>query len=442
MKNSPLRFITETVKLWAACLVELLFYLPVWILLHVFLPSPVDPAWLYLLPLLSLAGVLLRRQLAIRWRQLIAALLLGLGLGLLSGNISVYAIPLAVAGSLFAYRGMNASTRRNATGIYAVGLVLYFIAAIVFPRYPQLQPTTAFLTGGGSLCLIITLLANNKVHLRYSSLSGDTAPLPQALRRHNNRYVLLFVIAAAVLAAGAGQAIGFWLWNSLRMFLRWLIQLSSHGGKPPVPETTPPPIMQSPPLPEAREPGLLGLIWDIILYGLAISAVSALLFYALRWLYRNSSGILHRAIDALLSILRKEDLVQDAAYVDEEKNIFAWEKTVQYINNLWTSRLGFATRRDRYENLTGNRERVRWLYRQWINSKRAEGYEAKNYLTPHETGADVSKWSEDRKRQRRGRGGNVPAATPENLLKLYDKARYGEEEPSAAEVAELKSSLQ
>ncbi|MDQ0194366.1 DUF4129 domain-containing protein [Paenibacillus wynnii] len=430
MKPSSVFYLKETVKIWISCLIELMMVLPIWVLFQVYiLPAGIHPIWMSVLPLLTLTGILLRSYFHIRWKQLIGSLLLGVGIGLITGGTSMSAISMTVAGCTCSYLGMTAVSRYHSFRIYWVGIALYFMAAIFFQRIPELQENTALITKAGILCVVLALLMTNRNHLRYSSLSGESSPLPQGLRRHNQVFVFLFVIITALLAAGMGKIVGLWVWNSVRNFLGWIIRLFSNTSPPPVQEEAPPAVMPEMPIGESNDPGLLAHILNISFYILGIAAVGALSYLTLRWLYRNTGGIWRRAIEALLTILRREQSPRNInAYIDEEKSVFTWEKTVQGIKDFWRSKLAVGTRRDLWENMNSSKERVRWLYRQWLRSKREKGYEAKSYLTPRETEEDVLKWASSQ-------------IAPDKLLEMYEKARYGEIEPSAADVAALKEQL-
>ncbi|ULO05068.1 hypothetical protein H1230_18295 [Paenibacillus sp. 19GGS1-52] len=428
-------------KLWLFCLIELLLYMPFLVLFRVYLlPEQAGLPWLYVLPLLSLVGVFLRYYCNLKWKQLVVALGLGLVLGALASGISIAGIPLIVAGFICTYQGMTADSRPDRFKIYWAGVVVYFIATIVFHRIPDLQASSTLLNWSGSLCLVLALFMSNSNYLRYSSFSGESTRLPKGLLRHNRLFVICVVIAAVVLAAGAGKFMGLLLWNTARMILGWISSLFAGSETPPPEQNAPAPIAPELPLVAANEPGLLAAILNISFYILGILIFGALAYFALRYLYRNTSGIWRRAIDRLLSMLRKErnPTVNDA-FLDEEKNIFTWEKTVQGLKDYWSTKLNLGGRQDRWEQMKSNRERVRWLYRHWLGSKSESGYEVKRYLTPMETRTDILEWSDLKNRTHKGEKDSV--TTQDNLLKLYEKVRYGEEEPSEADVTALKKEL-
>ncbi|MNO19480.1 hypothetical protein D3C76_92120 [compost metagenome] len=442
MKPTLSVYVWNTIKLWIYAVLELLLVLPVWILFQVYaLPKQVEPMWLMAMPLLSLAGILLRRQCSVRWKQLLAALILGVMMGIISsGSLSIESLPLGVAGFICAYLGMTADARDQTSRKYWIGIVIYFVATIVFHRIPDLEASVPLLTWCGSLCLLLTLLISNSSYLHYSTLSPEGTALPKGLQRNNRIYVLGIGIVAAVLAAGAGKAIGTLLWDIVRSFFGWISKLFSGSSEP-----LPPPVEQpsvSPELPFVGEqkPGLLAAILDVVLYVAGAVIVGVAAYYGLRWLYRNAGGKLKRAMDALLSLLRKEHTPRDnTSYLDEEKSVFTWEQTLQGLKDFWSNRLTPRHRKDRWEQMNSERERVRWLYRRWLHMKHDRGYEVKSYLTPKETEEDILKWTA--RNNSKHKGDKAADNTSNSLIELYEKARYGEENPSANDVAALKDQM-
>ncbi|KWX70965.1 hypothetical protein AMQ84_28475 [Paenibacillus riograndensis] len=439
MKTLGSAQLITTLKLWLSCIVEWLLFLPVWIVLQKYLqPRDAVLPWMYTLPLVSMTGVLLREKCNRKWKQLLAALILGALAGALAGAYGLKEIPLYAGAAICAYLGTTAAGRDRRLRFYVAGIAVYFAATIAFARVPLLKPSVAGLTWSGSLCLVLALLDTNTSHLRYSSFSGAGTPLPAGLRRHNRLFVLLFITVAAVLAAGAGKALGTLIWHAAQAFFGWLSRLFSGSGKSEPSQVAPPPVMPEMPSAESQEPGLLSMLLDYAFYAFGAAVLAVVLYYGLRWLYRNTGGLWRRFIDSLLSLLRKESIPKNTAYRDEEKSIFTWEKTVQGVRDYWRNRLASASRRDRWEGMNGGRERTRWLYRHWLQAKRAEGYLPRNYLTPQETMTDIAEWNAGRKRQRKN---EAAAAASAELLHFYNQARYGAAELPESEVLRLKEKL-
>ncbi|MFC3747192.1 DUF4129 domain-containing protein [Paenibacillus sp. GCM10012306] len=437
MKGPSRRFLQDSLMFWAHALLQLLLFLPLMMLYATFLLSEyTTPLWMFLLALLSLAGVLLRSLCNIRWKHLLVSILLGAVTGLLSSGISLSGISMAVACIIWTYLGLTTESRIGGNRTYFTGISLYFVAAIVFPRVSQLESWTTLLTWCGSLSVIIVLLASNSDHLRYTSFSGKTSSLPPGLRLHNRISVLLVVVAAVALAAGAGRIIGGLLFSALRQLLSWIVRLLSGSEETPLQPNEPARATPALPPAEANDPGLIAHILNLLSYVIVAAVIAIVAFYFLRWLYRNTGGMLHKAIAAVLAMLmRKQPSRGNETYQDEESSIFAWEKTVQNFRQFWTTAVS-GGRRDRWEHMQGNREQVRWLYRQWLHSKQEHGYEIKKHLTPQETGADLAVWSASRNRKRK-EGRDTATMPEERLLDLYDQARYGQEEPTDADVAQI-----
>lgn len=441
MNTASTPYIRTTLRLWVASIVEWLLFLPVWVVLQVYLqPGESVSSWMYTLPLLSMGGVLLRHWCNRRWKQLLAALLIGVTAGFITVGGEVYTSPLLAVSCVSVFLGLTAVSRSNRINLFITGLGLYFVASIVFSRVPLLEPELSLLTWGGSLCLVIALLDTNTSYLRYSSFHGEAARLPAGIQRLNRLYVIGFIAAAAALAAGGGKVLGTLILSTLRAVFGWLSRLFAGTEEEIEPAPAPPAAPPQFPAGETKEPGILAMIFDILFYALGAAALLVILYYAFRWLYRNSGGLFRRAVDALLAMLRKASPQETTPYQDEEESIFTWEKTVQGFRDYWRNRLIPAKRRDRWDSMSGSRERARWLYRHWLIARRDEGYEAKGYLTPQETGKDVAQWT--RENARHQKGSVETAAASEELLRLYNQVRYGGEEPDSAEIMNLKDKLE
>lgn len=434
-------YLKVTVRLLLLALIDWLLFLPIWILLEKYLLS-LQYSWVWALTLtvLVVAGVLLRHFCSRRWKQIIAGLILGAAPAILFRGLNPAALPLTAAGFVCAFLGMTAGTRYNRQRIYSVGLTVYLIAAIVYPRIPELRGSMSLLTLSGAMCLVLALLYFNISHLRYSSFNAEGERLPAGIKRHNRLLVILFVVIAAATAAGAGRAVGLLIWNALRLIFKWLTQLLSGSGDIPEPESAPVPPITMLPQAETNEPGLLTIILDVLFYSLGTAAVLLLLFLALRWLYHNTAGWWRKSVDAILAMLRKQSSPEPTSFIDEETSVFKWESTVRSIRDYWRNKLLPVARRDRWEEAEGPRERVRWLYRHWLLAKQEDGYEPKAFLTPLETGRDAYKWAEEMKGQRNSERRRI-SEVPDDLIHTYNKARYSNEMPAEEVIIEMKKRL-
>lgn len=481
-------YLVQTLRLCLGCLMEYVLLLPAWILFAAFLRPPEFPAvGLGLLPVLTLAGVLLGPRLRKLWQRGAVALMLGaafnavaiawaggagsLGFGSTPSSggqtpaqgVAVLLLQIAAllaAGLLCSMQGMTVRNRQGSFRLYWAGLALYFLAGIFYPRIEVLQGTVPLITWAGVFCLATSLFVTNHQYLRYSSHSGDSGErLPAGLRRHNRLFVGVIIVAAILLAAGVGRWIGGLLMAMLRAVVRWLLR------QPKEPEPLEQPEMEVPPLEpmipvESHDSDLLSRILNFAFYAIGSLLIAALLGFALYWLYKNAGGIWRKAIDRLLSLLRRESAApKQADYRDEETSLFTWESTLQGWRKMGARLLRTGRPPERWEEMKDNRERVRYLYRLFLRKERERGYPIKPHLTPRETveelrleagrrdesaakaaGSERRRFSfgvrASEKEKSRVQEESDAALSP--LLRLYYQVRYGEETPRDDEVAELR----
>ncbi|MCH1640256.1 hypothetical protein MJ257_09065 [Paenibacillus timonensis] len=483
-------YLLETLRLGLACLMEYILLLPAWILFAAFLRPPELPiAGLGLLPLLSLAGVLLGTRLRKLWQRGATALAFGAAFAAAAfawaggpGALGFGDVPSAVqpptqaaavallqtaallaAGVFCSLQGMTVRNRQGSFRLYWAGLGLYFLAGIFYPRIEALQGTAPLITWAGAFSLAAALFMTNHQYLRYSSQSADSGErLPAGLRRHNRLFVGVIIAAALLLAAGAGRWIGGLLWGLLKAIVRWLTR-PQEPAPPPLeePKEELPPL--EPMLPaESHEPDLLAQILNYAFYVFGGLLLAALLGFVLYWLYKNASGIWRKAIDRLLSLLRRESAApEQAAYRDEETSLFTWESALQGWRKVGARLIRPGKPPERWEDMKDNRERVRFLYRLFLRKERERGYSLKPHLTPREMVQEIkretarpdeaAKAARAGKRKRpAGRGVTETAgeavrrdleSAADPLLRLYYGTRYGEETPGDEEVAELRRRL-
>ncbi|MEF2966394.1 DUF4129 domain-containing protein [Paenibacillus sp. M1] len=439
----------RSLRLWCICLIETAFFIPLLVPLYVFLaPEWIAAEAFWTLPAVSLAGVLLQaalhQRLSVFWKRLAAALLLGAAFAAVfmaagEGSRSVFNLPLGV---IFAFQGVTSAGRKNRQNLYWCGVVLYLLAGIAFPRFPRLEASMPLITWAGIACLAWALFAANRDYLRYSTLSGNVSGsfLPRGLRRHNALWIGGIVLAAVLLAAGVGRWLGGIALSLLRLIVGWL---SKPGAEAPPKAEQPaePPPMDFP-VEEPREPGWLSEILDMAFYVLGTAAIAALLALGAYWLYRNAGGIWRRWLDRLLTLLsRTAPGEAESAFTDEETRLAAPETAASG----WRSwRAPFASRfgkRERWDDLADNRERARYLYRRMLKEDRAEGgYEPKPYFTPLETEDEIRRQPASKARDGKP-GWKKRRSAADDLLGLYYRARYAEEEPRDEEIAAVKREL-
>ena len=422
-----------------AWLAELLMLLPAGLALHAWLAS-LGAGQAALLPALSLAGAAVGLRWRRVWQRLLAAAAASAAAAFALAEGPAAAAAWAAAGGFAALQGATVGDRMGEVKRHFVGLALYFVAAIAFPRIDAVREAMPLLTAGGLLALALALFAANGAFLRDAALSPKAKPaVPAALRRHNALIMAAVLLAAALLTAAFGNAFGRLLFAALRGLLGLLAD-DAPASEPP---QAPPPPAATPQLPGmAEEPGPLAAVWNAIAYAVAALAIIALAAAAGLWLYRHVGPLARGWLRRLAAFLgRSAREPEPAGFTDEETVVFSWETALQRWRTSRFARLIARRQEERWEDLTSNRDRVRFLYRSWLRSAVESGYAPRRELTPAETAADVREWAETSDSEEgRGKRRAAPGLTP-TLLALYYRVRYGEEEAGDAETEAARREL-
>lgn len=430
-------------------LLELLLFLPIWLTVNAVLtPESYQWIWMAALPVLQWVAMAAGTRLRVAWQQWMLAIAVGAGLGYIGMGIHLlFGIGLLAVSIFVMLLGMTLHSRVSNMKWYWTGLILYFAAAIVFPRVGMLESSVPALTAGGAVSLIVVLFMMNRRFLRSASLAGKgKASIPAALRSHNGLYMAVVTVLAVVITVLYGNAFGAALFAAIR----WLLQklLSAEPPETPPPQQEPPPSA-APMLPPAEEQGseLVKLIYDMIGYAFIGAVVIGILFGIGYWLYKYSGGIVKQWMNRIVAWLtrRHQSESEETAYTDEETGVFSWEAVGRGVKDSWLGRLLSRSRGERWEDAQTNAERVRYLYRRWLRSALEGGYELRAALTPKETEAEVRRWTSSQEAQGSGKktkrdAGKNSAAT-DALLRLYYRVRYAGEDVGADEVERLKREI-
>jgi hypothetical protein len=116
--------------------------------------------------------------------------------------------------------------------------------------------------------------------------------------------------------------------------------------------------------------------------------------------------------------------MRDQDYEDEVEKLADFSELAQQ----WRDRLRSMFEREpseRWDRLTNNLERIRYLYRQAIRRIILEGYRYEPSQTPRELKAGVDRWKGQ-------------ARLPEELVRYYEEARYGGKELSDQQIAAVR----
>ncbi|TDL47962.1 DUF4129 domain-containing protein [Paenibacillus dendritiformis] len=393
-------------------LLDYLILFPVLLLISVYAaPAEAGPLlWYGLWPACAAAGTALQTAARFKRLRLWLLLLFVAGSAALAAavplqlpNIAVYAVGFIV----FA-RGTSAVANRSAFGDTVhwnwAALGMYFLVfALSFFR-PELRALQPHLAAVGVLFVFGTLWQMNWGQLNKANYSAEArGSVPAQVMRLNAYYVILFFLALVLIVAFTFGSAMDTLMEWTRMLLAWLF-----SGSENVAVDEPPPPQAAPQMPlfgadANAEPSLFWkllerLITVVFWVALAVGAVAAA-WFLLRFLMKK---LFPQAWDALLRFLRKREAEPEAAdYVDEQSSTFEWEKLRRRVMKPW-AQTARRWRRERYDDLKTNRERVRFLYRERLRQAIGQGYEPDPGRTPKETMEHLRQW--DRERGQGGEG--------------------------------------
>jgi hypothetical protein len=418
--------------------VELLLLLPVLLITGVYL-FPVEVSlWLWLFTLLFCyaAGysVNVYVPLGKRFQLLFIVILLGAAAAIIVSGLSYAFWIILPFTCLSIYRGARMVTWPWSfmfpISFYAVGLLIYFISSIFLQFVPSFEPFLSMLTWFGLLALAVTLLMTNQATMKQETLSGDKEPVIASGVMRQNRVlvilVLIFIVLVVLFRKLQAALIGL-----KDQIIAWLLALFNQPAEPPAPKgaPAPPPNMG---LGEAAPPAAW-LQWlekiMMVVVGIALVIGVLLLLYIAA---RKLPPLFKRLFRWLMVLLNQRGQRQKAVgYEDDVESLMDWKR----FNNSLTNRFkkwvaGQFEQKPQWQSMD-NRERVRYLYRQWIRKHAKDGYQLQKHLTPEETNKDIQSWSKERE------------PTPSGaMIGMYEQARYGHKPMNEKDIEALKKIIE
>ncbi|SFL80186.1 protein of unknown function [Paenibacillus sp. 1_12] len=413
---------------------ELLMVLPLLLLAGVYLFPENVSLWLWLitLPVCYAAGFAINQLLNISKMFLMLGMVICVGAIdaiSLSGSSYAFFIVLPVA-AVCVYRGARMVTvlwsLMFPVSFYAVGLVIYFIGSVVLQFVPSFEPYLPFLTGFGLLALALTFLMTNQTMMKQETLSGNKEPVLASGVLLQNRVLIILVLVLIVLIVYIRklQAALLWLKDQI---IAWLNQLLNHSSEPPPAnqEVTPPPSMnlgETPP-PAAWLQWLEKVMMFLVGAALVIGVLILLYFAA-----KRLPPLIKRLFQWLMLRFNQRGLhQQDTGYEDDIENLMDWKG----LNSSLTGSLrqwlkGQFHSKGSWSSMD-NRERARFLYREWLRKHTKEGYKLQKHLTPEEISQDIQRW---RKRE--------PSSSLGPIVGIYEQARYSDKTLQEADIEVMK----
>jgi hypothetical protein len=354
--------------------------------------------------------------------------------GFLAYGVFGWGIPLWVSwgiGTILLYRGISFLERRwqdiFPQAVLWLGMLEYFISYFLFKNIEVLKPYLSIISWAGFVYVAVILIIFNSQRLKTAALTKGEEPIfSTGFMRHNRLLVgiVFFIIGIIACFKQLKEGVG-WLVNKIIglialiiSFLMSLLPMSTQDGGQPQNG-----MLDMLPEAESKAPTIFDYLLEILAYILTIAVAVILALLLIRVIYKGIKKLLAALAKALGN---RELLAQDGGYVDMKERLVDLKGLGRnYTNRLRDWLTAFFEREPKWEELTDNRDRIRYLYRHLIVRYMALGYQPKKHMTPNEIKKDIEMWNREK--------GKVA----EPLIPIYNQVRYSHDVDEAVQSEEI-----
>lgn len=326
-------------------------------------------------------------------------------------------------GMQFAMHGWDTAVSGNDM---IAGAILYFAAQpFKLLLLDKLVDYNAWLIGCGIASMIIYLFIINERLLNKETAESVKSSTIVLFKRQNRMLIILItaVIAFIAMFRQLQRAVEDGIKGLLAKIVQWLGRSNPEEVPPDEPPMEPGPMF--PPF-EKKDPALWMEILDLIFRIAAYSISFVIVLLAIYFIGKKLYEWIRKFVAKLLE-RGSASQSDDGQYVDEIENLMTLNKFRMGLKGKFRSMLK-RNKEIQWGDLATNEERVRFIYTSVVADEMKQGYEAREYLTPRETSAELQK-------------GSRSTAGLNSLIDTYEEVRYGERSASDRKVAELKSEL-
>jgi hypothetical protein len=268
----------------------------------------------------------------------------------------------------------------------------------------------------GSIWFIAVIFLMNRLSLRQAARAGSHSDVPVGARRSGSAGVVIFLVCSFLLASIGTivQAIG----TFFQMLGRWILQIflfiaslfPQNGPPKPMDSSAPQQVL---PADNTTQSPLMQLITNIIIV-LVLLAVLAAIIYGLSKLFPKLWKKLQERFRSLFATWKEDE----ADYRDRTESLMSLKQAMADAGAGLRKLARRFRRRPRIADFDTNADKARFLFREYVHGLVSSGHEP----PPGATATDIAK--------------PVPA-----LAKVYNRARYGEEEPLNSEIEKARESV-
>ncbi|MGO4182760.1 DUF4129 domain-containing protein [Paenibacillus sp. TAF43_2] len=423
--------------------IELLFYLPVFIAIAVYLlPAGALWPWIATIPLCYwAASLILGKYPRLRYG---VKLLLAIAIGALHSSLFIIAwvgnvdiVPMVVCGlaaAVAAMRGMSAQLRGWFNSFpntqMLIGVLLYVaVQPLKIIALKKLMEYNGLLMVCGIAAVIIFFFFANERHLNSETVDSGKTSATLAFKRQNRLLIIVIVSIISILALfrQIQKMIESFFHSIIERIMNWLNQSREQtpAEEPPIDSSTP-----EMPLEETKPPSdwmlLLEQIAKIIGIVLVIIILCILFYFIARKVMQWA-----KLIAAKLQERGADSRNNGVGFTDEVESLMTLTKWREQMGNklkqLLPKKRSFA---QEWNELRTNTEKIRFLYARLLRSSAEQGYTVKEHMTPRETSEDLNTWQA-------GKLDNMP-----RFIELYEEARYGDKQPDDKQINALKNQFE
>lgn len=382
--------------------------------------------WIFILSIYYLAGFIFRATWPLTSTMLYGAVSIVMiaGIGFIFFDYSFSGVMQIALGGLLFFRGgylvVLGWGEPVSPNLYWISLFLYFISSIFFRFYDLTETLVPLINGFGAATLIIVLFSINWYLLSEASLLTSKEKFRPATSLILSNIKLISMVSIFILLVGFSgffSKIWAWIWDRIR-----ITGQSQQGGSGLGNDS-----ISNEPLAGrsgSNEPALWLQIMDIILQVigiiLLIFVAGAFIYYLVRQILVFSIKIWRRLKKRIFGGGEFSEEESAYAYLEEQKSLWNWKQVTA-----WSNRLSRTWNRpQRWRDLKSNQERIRYLFRIWLDQLMKDGKFYRKQDTPAEF---VQNNHLEEKRE---------------FVNLYYRVRYGNYDPTDEEVSLWKNELQ
>lgn len=435
-------FALHILNRWALSFLELLAFFPIVLVISIVI-APFMNLWLFVLSLSTsyIIGIIFGKIAPSARRNLI--LILGFGFILFAayrmhGETYAWILHALIFFVLY-FRGFKSSEADASEWfpmqIFFVSYLLHFAVIFYFSRVHELEHYLPHLAVSVFLNIIVSLIFMNFKQLKYAALSGtsDFSPPAGMIRRNIAMVALILILLFSISYFRNIRESITWLWNaitgaisSILAYLSALLRGDNAEPALPIPEDMLPPDLEAP----LRD---VNPIWLAIIEFISTILLFAIIL-AIALLLLKSFYLLLRAVIRSLFQYNKNDSWdssgEDSGFEDQKESLLDLAKLKDgYLNRLRAIMDAFLKREKKWQDLSGNIEKIRFLYKYTIVKYAAAGYRFKTHLTPAESAKDAALWKKS------------DSPDMAEISALYSSARYGNKDAGDIKVNEIKEKI-